>query len=704
MPPTLEDRFKRQIKKEEEDNANSYRKVVRSDHENKVKSYGSHTSFGNIIRREMVGYVAEAIAKKFNDYKNKGVGKGAVTILHLFSRESRHLWSRTSHIAVSSLLDKILWDSDSCGSVHQFIGQRIEDDMELRYYKGLNRDLFDFCESRYMSSTAGYRQKMTSTRDVFKKNIKEEFDADQLWRKWSTHEHRVVGSWLTALINQTFKAVTNLEFLEEQAVAGGGRGNAKYIYRLTEPMWEIELAQQIASGKYANYLDNPMVCPPIPWRVDGYGGFILNEVDEKYPLVRGIHGTVPSETALACLNDHLQRIEWQINPFVLEQMEYFFNRGESINDSDPFKPFLHKPEDVPQLPPDLLNVVESDLTPHQLREHKKELKTAKKLLRAFHNEEAARRKNAFVHIRAISCARRFVKEDRFWMPWSFDFRTRMYPICILNPQSGNHINALLRFANPKPLDEHTHKWLAIHVATTKGFSKETFDGRVEWVKANHHEIEMVATDPLRRGRSYWAEADEPWTYLAACREYWEIYMDKSKTTTNIPCGIDATASGLQILGALVSDSKTCDLVNVLPTDRPSDLYTEILNKVTALIRQGRNRQRIPLDKLSRSITKAPTMTLAYGSTEWRRKRQVLDACNSKRKLNLGLKWKQIEFLAKKVDDAICFVLPGVTFTLDWLKKTAVAAMAIDPDKKMLTWTTPAGSLVKQEYYKTKMKR
>ena len=54
--------------------------------------------------------------------------------------------------------------------------------------------------------------------------------------------------------------------------------------------------------------------------------------------------------------------------------------------------------------------------------------------------------------------------------------------------------------------------------------------------------------------------------------------------------------------------------------------------------------------------------------------QVQAAVNGKRGLNLGLKWEKIEYIAEKIDEAIGFVLPGVTFTLRWLQETAVASM------------------------------
>jgi DNA-directed RNA polymerase len=282
----------------------------------------------------------------------------------------------------------------------------------------------------------------------------------------------------------------------------------------------------------------------------------------------------------------------------------------------------------------------------------------------------------------------------------------MYPISILNPQSAEYVKAMMQFADGYPLDDRSEYWLAVHVATTRGFSKETFEGRVSWVRGNLKEITAVATDPLGYGRIYWTEyADEPWMYLAACREYYECFIAKTKQETHIPCGIDATASGLQILGALMGDESTCRLVNVIPTEKPSDLYQAVIDKCIHLIKNDRPRRRgIPLDKLSRSVAKAPVMTRAYGSTAWTRKGQIFDACNGKRGLELGLKWEKIEYIAQKLDDAMRLVLPGAEFVLDWLQRTAVASMMRDKEKKEVIWETASGCIVHQRYMEEVMSR
>jgi DNA-directed RNA polymerase len=535
---------------------------------------------------------------------------------------------------------------------------------------------------------------------------------------WPDSSSRKVGAWIVNSIQTVFKALAEADLLVYVKIPTKGRWTAD-AYALNPDLRDLEHNTQIQKGLSANYKDNPMVCPPADWYLERPGGFLSNAATHRYPLVRRGIPTVPSEAAIDALN-RIQQTAWRINPFVLEQLSYFYHRGESINSSDPFKPYLAPEEhEIPRLPPQLAELPAlgsgiNDAEEYHLIKQHEERDRLKAQIHDWHDRQASRRRNSRNHQLVYSAATKFSREERFWMPWSFDFRTRMYPISILNPQQGNHVNALLMFADGYRFraedgtitDESTHNWLAIHVATTKGFSKETFEGRVAWVEANHKEITAVATDPLGRGRMYWTEeADESWVYLAACREYYECFIAKTKDVTHLPCGIDATASGLQILGALMGDESTCKLVNVVSTGKPSDLYQAIIDKTIKLIKDDRPRRRgIPLDKLSRSVAKAPTMTLAYGSTEWRRKNQVFDACNGKRGLDLGLKWEKIDYIAKKLDESIALVIPGVTTTLKWLTETAVAAMKLDKTKLMVSWMTPTGSIIQQAYFIPKLAR
>src|SRR5260370_14091857 len=102
----------------------------------------------------------------------------------------------------------------------------------------------------------------------------------------------------------------------------------------------------------------------------------------------------------------------------------------------------------------------------------------------------------------------------------------------MNPQSDHIGRAQIEFADGKPLGERGAYWLAIHLANCYWKKKKvSFKKRLAWVQENEEEILDFAANPLleasrsrapRRARAsrrihrFWAEADQPWLFLAAC--------------------------------------------------------------------------------------------------------------------------------------------------------------------------------------------
>jgi DNA-directed RNA polymerase len=156
----------------------------------------------------------------------------------------------------------------------------------------------------------------------------------------------------------------------------------------------------------------------------------------------------------------------------------------------------------------------------------------------------------------------------------------------LNPQGPQYQKAVLNFADPTPIDDRTDYWLCVGIASAAGQDKESFESRVAWTKKNIRLVKAVAKDPLGDAFNAWTNMPEPWIFLRACIE-WSRINEKGQTYTNISClGMDATQSGLQLLGGMVLDKQTCDLVNCVPGhDKPQDAYGTVLNEAIRLIEE-----------------------------------------------------------------------------------------------------------------------
>jgi DNA-directed RNA polymerase len=77
----------------------------------------------------------------------------------------------------------------------------------------------------------------------------------------------------------------------------------------------------------------------------------------------------------------------------------------------------------------------------------------------------------------------------------------------------------------------------------------------------------------------WRDADKPFAFVAACREYVAAKADPENFTTHLPVSFDHTCSGIQHLAMVMRDEKAGALVNVLDADRPQDIYLAVARKL-----------------------------------------------------------------------------------------------------------------------------
>ena len=81
----------------------------------------------------------------------------------------------------------------------------------------------------------------------------------------------------------------------------------------------------------------------------------------------------------------------------------------------------------------------------------------------------------------MEAVRRFKDRERFFLPWSYDYRGRVYPIpAFLTPQDTDFGKSLLNFADASFVFPEDEKWLSFQVATTYGLDKATLADRHDW--------------------------------------------------------------------------------------------------------------------------------------------------------------------------------------------------------------------------------
>lgn len=132
-------------------------------------------------------------------------------------------------------------------------------------------------------------------------------------------------------------------------------------------------------------------------------------------------------------------------------------------------------------------------------------------------------------------------------------------------------------------------YLKIDIANSYGLDKKTWDQRIQWVNGVDRDLEVLD-----------ASADAPILYRKAVRALRDV---QAGIPTGFIMGLDATASGLQIMAVLSGCHKTAANVNLIDTGNREDIYQKIADKMNTLID----------DPLSKGDIKKPVMTHFYGS-------------------------------------------------------------------------------------------
>jgi len=95
------------------------------------------------------------------------------------------------------------------------------------------------------------------------------------------------------------------------------------------------------------------------------------------------------------------------------------------------------------------------------------------------------------------------------------------------------------------------EYLMIDVANNFGLEKELWQDRIEWTKANDHQLEILVKD-----------AAEPALYFAGVKA---LRLAQKGKPCGYPISLDATSSGIQLLACLTGDRKAASLCNVIDT-------------------------------------------------------------------------------------------------------------------------------------------
>ena len=580
--------------------------------------------------------------------------------------------------------DKVFGYKEGCNlavNVTESIGHAIESECQMRHYETHAPGLLNVLKKNYWHRAIGTQQKLVVIRTLMNR-----YEVKQ-WSTWNTSLRIKLGAWLLDCI------MGSSGWFMKQTIRQGRKTS---IFVVPTPEFMDIKDDVMANAELFSPLAWPMLIPPKDWTNDTAGGYLLNEVMHGHDLVRrGNSHLIQGETPLAFLNK-IQKVAYRLNPFTIKVAETLQERGVSVGK---FLPIINY--ELPPKPPDIA-------------ENKESRKAYRRKAAEVNNKRAAEFKRSCRTRMTMEAVQRFKNRERFYLPWSFDYRGRAYAIpAFLTVQDTDFGKSLINFADPAYITEPAKRWLAFQVATTYGLDKSTMQERLDWVDSNIPLITRVAEDPIGNIGD-WEAADEPWQFLASCEEYYAVVSKRTRNTTALCVATDATCSGLQILAGLARDRSTAELVNVLPSDRPQDAYKVVAE--TALPQIPKSLHNV----WDRKCVKRTVMTIPYNAKPFSNRSYIRDALKEK---GIDIDKEDLTITVQAVRDAMNVVVPGPMAVMKWIEDEVGAAIKRgqhawikcptydNPDKKryapvntVLEWVTPSGFVVKQSIMKSHTER
>ena len=624
------------------------------------KSYASSSVYGVASIGELLPHVVGRIKSTRQRITNGRAGENFKEI-HEYLKNLEP--EAAAAIACKVTFDKVFSTkpkANSVSSVTDAIGQAIENECMMRYYEANVPGLLHSLKENYWHKSIGTHQKVVVIRTLMNR-----CDVDH-WKTWGRANRIRLGGWLLDCICNASQWFTT-EMRQE--------GNKRHNYVVPTPEFIAIKDRVMATAELFSPIAWPMLIEPNDWSNETQGGYILNEVMKGYDMVRRGNPTcIQGETPINFLNK-IQKVAYTLNPFVVGVAETLMAKGRQVGK---FIPVV----DIP-LPPKPVDIAENYESRKDYRRRAAEVMNIN--AQAFQKSCRTRM--------TMNAVKVFKDKGKFYIPWSFDYRSRVYPIpAFLTPQDTDFGKSLLKFHESAFVTPDAVHWLAFQVATTYGLDKDTMQDRQIWVDNNQDLIKRVATDPIGNLPD-WEGADEPWQFLAACEEYHECVITCNRQHTNLMVATDATCSGLQILSGLARDESTAKLVNVVPGDHPMDAYKTVAE---ACYKDIPDHIKPYWD---RKCTKRTCLTIPYNAKPYSNRAYIRDALKDK---GLEIDKDDLTQVVKAVRDAMDRIVPGPMRVMKWIEKEVAAA--IDRGVEQLQWVTPSGFVVTQRLMKSQTQR
>lgn len=695
-----------QIRLEESMAQRGYEQFQREVNGCRQRGTEDETNYGAVLMLHRVGVVAQAIRDFLTASDTGKAGKR-----HLAAKPLRELDpDTTAFLALKSVVSG-LTVSRTAQAVCTSIGTMVEDEIRLRAVREAEAKAWKSIQTGIKNRNSLAFKRAYAIRQAIPLESRATWD-------------RVTKMHVGAKLLDIIVSCTGIVQITTESI---GRNSTKKMVSPTEETMKW-IDRRIEAAALLRPVYEPMVVPPRDWTGAWGGGYLTSNI-APMPLIKVRNAGFLEDLDSADMPivyeavNAIQRTPWQINAEVMGVMNTLWDRSSTLAGLPPREGI--------EPPPKPLDIATNEEARRQWR-----IAAAKVRQRNMSSKGSRIAVNM-----ALTLANRYAKYPEIYFPAQFDFRGRVYSVTTLSPQGSDTTKALLRFANGKPLGETGAQWLAYQGANLAGNDKVSFEERVQWVLDNEEEIYACAKDPYEN--LGWCteiggvEIDSPWQFLAFCFE-WAGYLEQGESfVSRIPVAMDGSCSGIQHFSAMLKDASGGAAVNLVPSERPQDVYgivakavIERLNKDaeegtedTQVTTADGKSYVLPGTKsyakqwlefgVTRKVTKRSVMTLAYGSKQYGFHQQLIEdivqpamdaATDAAGVVDRhafpfeGDGYKAAGYMAKCIWDAVSVTLVAAVDAMKWLQEAASLAAQ---ENLPVRWTTPVGFPVMQAYQDTR---
>ena len=578
---------------------------------------------------------------------------------------------------VSFIAFKVIIDSTSLNktttSIALKIGQMLEDELRFTVFEDKDPKHFKAIKDHTKDTRhEGYRRKLM----IYHMNNK-----GHEYESWSKENKLRVGLKLIDLI------ITKVGMVKLTSKKSG-KATTSYVVFTDIAMKWIRKQRTNRIAAYPLFL--PCYDKPRPWVSITEGGYYTERLKTRAIKTanQSYLDKLQEEDLTRCLKalTLASQTAWTVDKFVLETLVYCWEERIEVGSL-----IDRELADLPTKPVDMND--------------KEALKQWRHLASLIHDMNAQNKCKRFQILSMIDTAKKYLGE-KFHHVYQFDFCGRMYPLTAhFHPQGNDMARGLHIFHKGGEIKtKKDADWLAIAGANYWGLNKEPYENRLEWAYIEGTDTaEMVYLDP-KATVEIWGEAADPFQFLSWCKEWAEFNRIGYGYVSRHCCSLDGTNNGYQHIAGLISNQALANKVNLQNVNQPQDLYKQILDILLQLLKSEHSMEAKEWyaikDKLTRKFIKQPVLMVPYNSTTFGIANYI-EKYFVNENISMAKNFKNNFYLATMIQDAVKYVTPE---SYEVLKYLAATARCFNQENKPISWRTPSGFFVQQNYYVNNTKR